>query len=505
MSKRDINLCAIFAAIGLTINITWCTLVGHTSGFAEALSGFDTPVNPRVFFLLGILLSSAAFVAVPQWLREREAFLWPIMALLSSFGTAMFAIASSQTAFSPTALSISGLMVFGMGYFWLTVCFILLVARMQTFACMAVCTAISLVAEPVLVSLVESAMASSVQVALVAAMPIVSAALFQGARRAALSQRSVDYADDGLTAFGVPLKPRALLGRGGRRNVMTLVAASSLLLATVRSLSFVGLWGDGHITLAQEWPTMATSPLLWVGYAVLLLLFTYFAVIKMENLPAHLRFQPPFLIVILTLCVSLILSGEPDANPAVIDTLMRLNDSFSHLLFWALVAVLLNVTYIPSYRAIGAATGLYAAGPVIWVLFLGNTGAVGNLIVVVVIYILSLATMLFGWGRRDKGKTRDATRAEAEVRQVGEGSYAALMTRAIEERCAEVSDAYGLSPRETEILNLLVQGRTRAYIQEELVLAENTVKTHIAHIYTKLGVKDRKEMVDVIFDVKAED
>ena len=67
-----------------------------------------------------------------------------------------------------------------------------------------------------------------------------------------------------------------------------------------------------------------------------------------------------------------------------------------------------------------------------------------------------------------------------------------------------MSDTYGLSPRETEILNLLVQGRTRAYIQEDLVLAENTVKTHVAHIYGKLGVKDRKEMVDLIFDAQAE-
>ena len=113
--------------------------------------------------------------------------------------------------------------------------------------------------------------------------------------------------------------------------------------------------------------------------------------------------------------------------------------------------------------------------------------------------------MLLGLGRRDKGTPRDAAaQPESESRQATGGSPAALMTRAIEDRCAEVSDTYGLSPRETEILNLLVQGRTRAYIQEDLVLAENTVKTHVAHIYGKLGVKDRKEMVDLIFDAQDE-
>ena len=42
------------------------------------------------------------------------------------------------------------------------------------------------------------------------------------------------------------------------------------------------------------------------------------------------------------------------------------------------------------------------------------------------------------------------------------------------------------------MLSLLAQGRTRAYIQEELVLSVSTVGTHISHIYAKLGVHDRQ-------------
>ena len=69
----------------------------------------------------------------------------------------------------------------------------------------------------------------------------------------------------------------------------------------------------------------------------------------------------------------------------------------------------------------------------------------------------------------------------------------------IEERCLEISEEYKLSPRETQVLALLAQGRTRIYIQDELVLAENTVKTHIAHIYKKLEVGNRQEMLDLVF------
>ena len=36
-------------------------------------------------------------------------------------------------------------------------------------------------------------------------------------------------------------------------------------------------------------------------------------------------------------------------------------------------------------------------------------------------------------------------------------------------------------------------------LQEELVLAESTVKTHMSHIYAKLGVSGRQEMMDLLF------
>ncbi len=52
-----------------------------------------------------------------------------------------------------------------------------------------------------------------------------------------------------------------------------------------------------------------------------------------------------------------------------------------------------------------------------------------------------------------------------------------------------------LSPREAEVLQLIVAGRTNKEIAEALVLSENTVKTHVTGIYTKLGVSRRTQAV----------
>jgi len=58
----------------------------------------------------------------------------------------------------------------------------------------------------------------------------------------------------------------------------------------------------------------------------------------------------------------------------------------------------------------------------------------------------------------------------------------------------------GLSERELEVMRHLARGLSNSEVASELHLSEATVKTHVAHILTKLGLRDRTQAVVLAYE-----
>ncbi|MFE6054792.1 response regulator [Kitasatospora sp. NPDC056446] len=99
--------------------------------------------------------------------------------------------------------------------------------------------------------------------------------------------------------------------------------------------------------------------------------------------------------------------------------------------------------------------------------------------------------------------------AAVRVVAAGEALLAPSVTRRLIEDFARTRPAKrrdpkvrlnGLTPRETEVLELIARGQSNQEIAAGLVLAEQTVKTHIGRILAKLDLRDRAQAVVLAYE-----
>lgn len=58
----------------------------------------------------------------------------------------------------------------------------------------------------------------------------------------------------------------------------------------------------------------------------------------------------------------------------------------------------------------------------------------------------------------------------------------------------EIPLSWGLTPQESRVAGLVLRGLTNRQVSAALSIGENTVQTHLGHIYTKLDVHSRSQL-----------
>lgn len=232
---------------------------------------------------------------------------------------------------------------------------------------------------------------------------------------------------------------------------------------------------------------------------------------------------------------------------------------FAALLITYFVAVTARERRVSPYILMGVAAcfarvglaaalwGGYELGKLRIAVFGGPTDTMFFLtVVVVLVYMLSMAAVLITrWCRKDRRSKFVSTQNQQGVAESSDQAYAGevlldqvtadqsctqvvpgqpctgqatpsqLRTQTylnpvspknediIELCCARVALEKGLTERESELLCYLARGRTKAYIAEALFVTENTVRSHVRNIYSKLGVHTRQELIDLVEEQRA--
>lgn len=61
-----------------------------------------------------------------------------------------------------------------------------------------------------------------------------------------------------------------------------------------------------------------------------------------------------------------------------------------------------------------------------------------------------------------------------------------------------IAEKYGLTARESQVAQLLAQGRSLPYIEAALTISSSTAQTHQRHIYAKMNVHNRQDFIDLV-------
>lgn len=174
------------------------------------------------------------------------------------------------------------------------------------------------------------------------------------------------------------------------------------------------------------------------------------------------------------------------------------------ILVWTLIAFYGKTTGTSIVRIVAVAMGAeqtgILAGQLIGTALGGSANAANNAVLMALSYLLLVAVM--GLARLGTVLWRRQRAGAAGASAAAEDDDPAPDAPAPDDHLDRFADAFGLTKRERDIFALFAEGRSAPYIAEMLVLSENTVKTHLRHIYTKCGLHNRQELLDAIESFK---
>jgi DNA-binding CsgD family transcriptional regulator len=214
-----------------------------------------------------------------------------------------------------------------------------------------------------------------------------------------------------------------------------------------------------------------------------------------KSMPRLLRFilPIPFLVILVVYAKEMLdrLSTESHSETFVIAAPASLGLMFAFLLLVSLYAAIAPRRLKDRERArhIRLSAAVTGSGLIIGLLFIfGSFSFLGRDWQNVAASMVLASVNIGGWVFARGFFRREARTQAAELAKADLGSLEAH---------------YGISPREREIISLVIAGKSNREISEALYISLETVKKHIYNAYRKIGIKNRVQLVNVVLKSSA--
>jgi DNA-binding CsgD family transcriptional regulator len=469
---------AVLICLSLGFLGIWMNLVGYSPNFLPEAASDAHPDGAagllsatRSFFYVGLIVCGLALAAGGNRLSllfQRHSVALPVAtALTMSASTVAFYFATATPNLLPPVVAYASCLLSGICYsiFGLTLYVRLAVSENSRNAIIAI--AASLVMEMVLADLLDLLAARTLILVIGALMPLAI-----GLAILLLSKTpSTQHALRGLLAGRQRAVHIALVFIAGFSMVVVMASRASGPTA--------GLWG----TRTNWMPDSADNIVALLSVVSIFFLLTNYALIRRLGEELILRYSPAFA-VIATGCILIIFNAVSggSTNQQIQAILISAIELFSHLVTWSIFISLVRTIAVSGIRVFGLNSAFCNLCALAQVGLMGDstTPAYAAALLAVFVLVATLAVL-------PSIVTRQKGQQDSES-----DDYLLVVAR-----------HFGLSPKETEIFELLAQGRNRPYICERLHLAEGTVKTHTTHIYRKLEVHSRQDMLDLLQAARA--
>ncbi|MEC4271931.1 helix-turn-helix transcriptional regulator [Adlercreutzia sp. R25] len=446
-----------------------------TSGISINADGswLVSAVTVAVAFFVGGLASRRSSVRPRSSLPLLASLALSLGTLLSLFGSAL-----------GDAAVVGGGVLTGVGYALLSILWAMALAPVDIEELEAAIPLSTLVT--VLCALVVPALQTEVAAVVVAALPLISGLMLIACFRQDGAASAPDGDATAQPAFGSEARSAGVSERRANRAWMPYLLRVSALLFVIYLV--IG-WEAANFSSSEAFKvlnydlTSLVANSAAVLFAVLLVLFS-----KRVSFSGLFRWVMPFLIVSLVLFLlpgSLARFGTNVIN-STCDTLIE-------VLLFLFVLSLAKTRGASAPLCLGLANGFVQVGVLVGNL-LGSAGAgmadSGDTSFAGLLLIALVALAMIAVPQKDS-----VTEGSSPV---GSSLTIDSVDEAIGRACLQLQSRFGLSDRETEIAALLAKGRTRPYIREQLFISTNTVATHIKHIYQKLGIHSKEELIDMV-------